>query len=96
MNILIDKLKGLPKFSEYMLNIKNNISPQVISGLSGVGKIQIVEGTSEFSSRNILLITYNEIQAKKIVNDLKYFNNNVLFFPKREIASYDYVAESKD
>ena len=96
MNILIDKLKSLPKFSEYMLNIKNKVSPQVISGLSSVGKIQIVEGTSKFSDKNILLITYNEIQAKKIVSDLKYFNSNVLFFPKREIAAYDYVAESKD
>ena len=56
MNILIDKLKSLPKFSEYMLNIKNKVSPQVISGLSSVGKIQIVEGTSKFSYKNILLI----------------------------------------
>ena len=41
MNILIDKLKSLPKFSEYMLNIKNKVSPQVISGLSSVGKIKL-------------------------------------------------------
>ena len=96
MNILIDKLKSLPKFSEYISNIKNKISPQVISGLSSVGKIQIVQGTKDFAKKNILLITFNEIQAKKIVQDLKYFNSNVLFFPKREIVPYDYEAESKD
>ena len=27
---------------------------------------------------------------------MRYFTNNVVYFPKREIASYDYVAESKD
>lgn len=36
------------------------------------------------------------MQAKKIYKDLKYFSGNIVYFPKREIASYDYVAESKD
>ena len=36
---------------------------------------------------------------QKIIKDLRYFTNEfeeVLYFPKREIASYDYIAESKD
>lgn len=96
MNILIEKLGKLPKFSEYITNINKKISPQVISGLSSVGKIQFLETTRKFSNKNILLITYNEIQAKRIEKDLKYFTNNVLYFPKREIAPYDFDAESKD
>lgn len=36
------------------------------------------------------------MQAKKIIKDLEYFTTNVKYFPKREIASYDFVAESKD
>ena len=67
MNILIDKLKSLPKFSEYMLNIKNKVSPQVISGLSSVGKIQLLEATKELADRNICIVTYNELQAKKYI-----------------------------
>ena len=96
MNILIENLGEFKKFSEYIENIKNKISPVVLSGLSGVGKIQIAEATKEYSNKNICIITYNELQARKIVKDLKYFTNNVVYFPKREIASYDYVAESKD
>ena len=52
--------------------------------------------THESIGRPICIITYNEMQAKKIVKDLEYFTQNVKFFPKREIASYDYIAESKD
>ena len=96
MNILLEELVKLEKFKEYLQSINKKISPITISGLSSVGKIQILEGTKEHLNKNILLITYNEIQAKRIVEDLKYFNEDVLYFPKREIAPYDYDASSKD
>ena len=96
MNILIKELENLGKFKEYVSDINKKISPIVLSGLSSVGKIQLLEATKEFADRNICIVTYNELQAKKIYKDLKYFSGNVVYFPKREIASYDYVAESKD
>ena len=96
MNILIKEIEKLPKFLEYNECAKNKISPIVVSGLSSVGKIQLIEATKQYSNKNICIVTYNEIQARKIIQDLKYFTNNVIFFPKREIAPYDYEAESKD
>ena len=96
MNILIKELEKLPKFREYISSISKKLSPIVLSGLSSVGKIQLLEATKEFANKNICVITYNELQARKIVKDLKYFTNNVVYFPKREIVSYDYIAESKD
>ena len=94
MNILIKELGNLPKFQEYVRNIEKKSSPIVLSGLSSVGKIQLIEATREYSNSNICIVTYNELQARRIVKDLKYFTNNVVYFPKREIASYDYIAES--
>ena len=41
-------------------------------------------------------MTYNELQAKKIIKDLEYFTEEINYFPKREIVTYDYIAESKD
>ena len=96
MNILIKELGNLEKFTEYTSSISKKISPIVVSGLSSVGKMQLIEATKEYANRDICIITYNELQARQIVKDLKYFSNNVVYFPKREIASYDYVAESKD
>lgn len=96
MNFLIEDLKKANKFLEYVEDVKNKYSPIILSGLSSVGKIQLVEATKEYTNKNYCLVTYNELQARKIVQDLKYFSSNVFYFPKREIASYDYVAESKD
>jgi len=100
MNTIISKLQNLPKFQEYVSKIEEKNTPVIsISGLSDVGKIQYMYATKESTNRPICIVTYNELQAKKIVEDLKYFANDfeeILYFPKREIVTYDYVAESKD
>lgn len=96
MNTIIGELGKSPKFCEYIKNIENKTSPIAISGLTDVGMVQMIAGTKEFSKKPICIITYNEIQAKKIVEDLQYFTDKVIFLPKKEIVTYDYVAESKD
>lgn len=97
MNYITTKLKELPKFKEYIGSVEQKNSPIVISGLSDVGKIEVIDASFEEINRPICIVTYNEMQAKKIVKDLSYFTKKeVVFFPKREIAAYDYIAENKD
>ena len=96
MNYLISRLEKHKKFKKVLEKINDNRGPVVISGLSGVGKIEIIEGTKEYLNKNIFVITYNELQANKIKEDLKYFGKNVYLFPKREIVTYDYEVESYD
>ncbi|MBP3256261.1 MAG: transcription-repair coupling factor [Clostridia bacterium] len=99
MNLLISKLSELPKFQEYIGNIKEKQGPVLISGLSDVGKIEYIWATKENIDKPICVVTYNEIQARKIIDNLKYFAkdmDDILYFPKREILTYDYITESKD
>ena len=99
MNYIITKLQELPKFQEFIIDVKNKKGQVSISGLSDMGKVQFIAATRQTINKPICIITYNEIQAQKIITDLKYFFNEfeeILYFPKREIVSYDYVAESKE
>ena len=96
MNTIIGELGKNSKFCEYIKNIENKKSPIVISGLTDVGISHIISATKEFAKKPICIITYNEIQAKRLVEDLKYFTDKVIFLPKKEIVTYDYIAESKD
>ena len=96
MNTIIGELGKNSKFIDYIKKIDAKISPIVLSGLTDVGMAHMIAGTKEFSKKPICIITYNEIQAKKIVEDLKYFTDNVIFLPKKEILTYDYIAESKE
>ena len=96
MNTIIGEIGKSQKFVDIVKEIENKKSPIDISGLTDVGMIQILLGINEYAKKPIALITYNEIQAKQIVDNLKAFTDKVIFFPKKEIVTYDYIAESKD
>ena len=96
MNIILDELSKLSKFQEYIEKVNEKNSPITISGLSDVGKIQFIMTTYENTKRPICIVTYNEIQAKNIIQNLSYFTDEIDYFPKREIVPYDFIAESKD
>ena len=102
MNLLVEKLKDNEKFKQYANDIKNKISPISISGLSDVGKAHMMAGTAlSEEKRPICIVTYNEIQAKKLIKDLNFFinennENEIMYFPKKEISPYDYVSQSKE
>ena len=96
MNELVKVLPNFRKFNDYINNIKKGISPIMLSGLTDVSKTHFVYSTHFYAEKPVCIITYNEMQAKKILKDLQYFSDKVAYFPKREILAYDYLAESKD
>ena len=96
MNLIIKELDKSAKYNDFINNIENKKSPITLSGLTGVAEAGIVSSVMERTKRPIMLITYNEIQAQNLVNDLKFFTDDVIYLPKKEIVTYDYVAESKN
>ena len=96
MNSLIKTVPNVKKFNDYLFEVKKGTNPIMLSGLTDVGKIHMAYSTKFYSEKPICIITYNEMQAKKIVKDLAFFGEKVKLFPKRDVISFDYVAESKD
>ena len=96
MNLIIKELDKSAKYNDFINNIENKKSPISLSGLTGVAEAGIASSVMEKTKRPIMLITYNEIQAQNLVNDLKFFTDDVIYLPKKEIVTYDYVAESKN
>lgn len=96
MNSLIKMLSNSKKFNSYLQELKNKKSPVMLTGLTDVSKIYFAYASKEYIGRKICFITYNEIQARKIVKDFEFFSDKVVFVPKKEIVTYDYVVESKD
>ena len=96
MNLILKELEKSSKYNDFIKNLENKKSPIAISGLTGVAEVSVLSSVAEKLKRPIMLITYNEIQAQKLVNDFKFFTDKAVFLPKKEIITYDYVAESKD
>ena len=96
MNSIIQMLSNSKRFNSYIMDLKNKKSPGLLTGLTDVCKVCFAYGTKEYTGKKICIITYNEIQARKLYKDMSYFTDRVVFIPKREIVTYDYVAESND
>ena len=95
-NMLINELEANDKFKQLIDEIEMKKTPIFISGLEFVGKSHMISAVSDTVKKPICIVTYNELQAKQLVKDLKYFQEKVEYFGKREIATYDYISESKD
>ena len=96
MNSLVKVVPNVKKYKTYLEDVKNKINPMMISGLTDSGKVHLAYSTCFYAERPICIVTYNELQAKKIIKDLAYFEDNIEYFPKKEILAYDYLTESKD
>ena len=96
MNSLVKVTPNIKKFNDYVFEVKKGTTPIMLSGLTDSGKVHMAYSTRFYSEKPICIITYNELQAKKIVKDLEFFGEKVKFFPKRDTVSFDYIAESKD
>ena len=96
MNILINELENSKKFLEIINHIKSEKSPISLSGLSDMGKVQTIATLNNALNKNICVITYNQIQAKRLLKDIGYFTSKADIFPKKELVTYDYIAESKN
>ena len=96
MNTIIGELGKSKKFVDLIKQIEEKTSPITISGLTSVGMLELLASINEYSKRPIAIVTYNEIQAKQIIENLKVFTDKAIFFPKKEIVTYDYVAEIKE
>ena len=97
MNTIIGELGKSNKFVDLSNQIENKKSPISISGLTDIGMVELLSAINQYNKKPILLITYNEIQAKQILEIIENFEKEkAVLFPKKEIVTYDFVAESKD
>ena len=70
MNLILKELEDSEKFQEYIQKLKIKESPIILSGLSDVGMAQMISASKEYQEKPILVLTYNELQAKKLCKDI--------------------------
>ena len=84
MNSLVKVTPNIKKFNDYVFEVKKGTTPIMLSGLTDSGKVHMAYSTRFYSEKPICIITYNELQAKKIVKDLEFFGEKVKIYYIRE------------
>ena len=94
MSEIAERLLDIKEIKEYLEKEKKG--PITILGLSDVSKACIADLFSETKKRQVLLVTYNELQAQKLHKNIKSINKNVIYIPKKDIVTYEYDAQNMD
>ena len=97
MEQLAKILPKLKKFQDYIEDVNKSNFPINLSGLSESAKAHFIYATRFYTERPIVVVTYNEIELKKMQKDLDFFTDeSIQVFPKREIVYYDIDTMNKD
>ncbi|MCG8541326.1 MAG: transcription-repair coupling factor [Clostridia bacterium] len=94
-NFFTKVFENSAEYAKLSRSIEENGFPISITGLSGSAVSNIIFSLNDNQKNQGLVITYNELEARKIYEDLKSFGwENVLHFPSKEIVFYDVYAHS--
>ncbi len=97
MNVLIEEPLKYSKFNKLLNDIKYKSEDLSIIGLVDSQKAHMVYSLYNYSNKCPVIVCPNVTQAKKMMQDLKFYSNiEIVYFPAREIIYYDSDIESKE
>lgn len=96
LNGFMELMKNSVQFSHIMDSINSNEFPIGVFGLSDSGKSYFVDSAYEKINKSVLVLTHSDIEARKIYDDLSFYDNNVYYLPTKEVVFYNIDAISGD
>lgn len=96
MNMFTKPLYEIESFKELINNIDNKKSPITLNGVSESSKCHIAYSVFDYIKRPVIIVTYNDLEAKKIYEDISFFTEKVCFIPSKELYLYSIDATSPD
>ncbi|MCT4688061.1 transcription-repair coupling factor [Vallitalea sp.] len=95
MKTLVQPLRDLEAFNNALEKVNKKVSPIYLTGAIDSEKCHLIHALGE--NRNKLIITYNELRAREIYEDMKFFSNdNVFLYPAKDIIFYSADVHSND
>lgn len=97
MNQIITNMTENEKYNNLLNLIKEGKKNISLSGLQESFKAHLVYSLTANLEKSSCIICSSNMEAKKIMQDLKFFSDiEVVYFPARQIVYYDVEAESKE
>ncbi|WP_243109438.1 transcription-repair coupling factor [Anaerophilus nitritogenes] len=93
-NIFLQIIKNLREYKELKDGIEKGNYPIRINGLMDAQTAHMVFVLSKVYKKQSLIITSNEYEGKKIYENLKFFRDEIYFYPTKELIFYNYEAHS--
>ena len=97
MNVLNTILNGSKEIKEITEKIQSGSFPLNISGASDSQKAHLISTVCAAVNKKPFVVTYNELQAKRLTEDLSYFlENKCVNIPPEALVLYNVDAQNRE
>ena len=87
MQALLAPLQELAEFSQIKEGINKGNTPIAIGGCVDSQKLHMLYGLADGFKYKII-VTYNELKAKEIFEEYKFYDKNVVFYPAKDLIFF--------
>jgi Transcription-repair coupling factor (superfamily II helicase) len=96
LNALIAPLWGLSGFKNLIEDIKTKNTPVLLTGVIDVQTAHLIAGVESFVNAPSLIVAEDELKAKEIYEDIRFFNKNAMYYPTRDFIFYSADVHSRE
>ncbi len=88
MKSLTEPLLELESYQTLLQQIRNQDTPVFATGVLDVEKNHLVFGMQTHLQRPMVILTYSEVRAKEILEDMRFFSKSGMYYPAKDILFY--------
>lgn len=88
MKALTEPLLELEGYQNILEAIDKNQTPVFATGVIDVEKSHLLCAIKEHSKRPLLILTYSELRARQLLEDISFFYKNPIYYPAKDILFY--------
>ncbi len=96
MNPLIQALFESENYKRILEDINSKKTPVLITGIIDVSSLLTVSAIKEELKRPAIIITSDELSAKELYEDMKFFEKDVMYYPAKDIVFFNADVKSND
>lgn len=88
MNTLFEPLLELQQYQNMLQDISKNQTPILASGMIDVQQTHMIAGICHHTNRPAIILTYSELKAREIYENISFFCKNTFFYPAKDLLFY--------
>jgi transcription-repair coupling factor (superfamily II helicase) len=96
LNGLMESMEDSEKFHDIIKLIGDKKFPIGVVGLSESGRSYFIDSVYEKINKPFLILTHSDVEARKLYEDLSFYETNVFYLPTKEVVFYNVDAISGD
>ncbi|MGL4790567.1 MAG: transcription-repair coupling factor, partial [Anaerotignaceae bacterium] len=96
MRGLLEPLNKLSGFTNLIEDLKNKNTPLLLTGVIDVQISHMIGAVGEKLNVPSLIIAENDLKAKEICEDLRFFNKNTVYYPSKDFIFYSAHVHSRE